>query len=114
MPKLTNTNILKKQIIEALEKSLGIVTNACKEVGISRWTFYEWCKNDSEFKKQVEDINEITIDFVESALYKNIANGKEVSILFFLKTRAKHRGYVETDISAYQDQTVSFKFTEVK
>ena len=40
MPKLSNTNILKKQIIKALEQSLGVVTVACKNVGIARQTAY--------------------------------------------------------------------------
>ena len=40
MPKKTNIDILKKRLIEALEKSLGVVTTAVKIVGIHRSTFY--------------------------------------------------------------------------
>jgi len=36
----------KKAIIEALEKSLGVVTTACKIVGVGRTTFYQWLKDD--------------------------------------------------------------------
>ena len=42
MSKRTKSDILKKEIIKALEKSLGIVTTACKNVGIARSTYYEW------------------------------------------------------------------------
>ncbi|MCC6448747.1 MAG: hypothetical protein IT215_08705, partial [Chitinophagaceae bacterium] len=44
----TNTNILKKAMIEALEKSLGVVTTAAKAVGIDRSTHYDWYNNDPE------------------------------------------------------------------
>lgn len=47
---------IKKQLIDALEKSLGVVTTACNHVGISRTTFYQYIKDDPEFKKEVEEI----------------------------------------------------------
>ena len=37
---------LKKRMIEALISSLGIVTPACRAVGISRWTHYRWLRED--------------------------------------------------------------------
>ena len=40
MTKADKTDINKKAMIIALEKSLGIVTPACKNVGISRDTHY--------------------------------------------------------------------------
>ena len=95
MPKLSNTNILKKQILVALEKSLGIVTTACKNVGIARVTFYEWLKKDEEFRKSVEKIEEIVLDFAESQLHKKISEGDTSSIIFYLKTKGKQRGYIE-------------------
>ena len=38
--------------------SLGIVTEACKKIDISRQTFYRWYQEDEVFKKEV-DLNEI-------------------------------------------------------
>jgi predicted DNA-binding transcriptional regulator AlpA len=62
----------KKAMLEALEKSLGVVTSACKKVGIGRTTFYDWMRSDEEFAKQVKDIEDIAIDFAESQLHKQI------------------------------------------
>ena len=42
----------KKKLIEALEKSLGIVTEACEKAQLSRTQFYKWYKEDKEFKNK--------------------------------------------------------------
>lgn len=95
MTKIDKTKLKKEAMIEALTKSLGNITMACKSVGISRETFYKWLKKDSEFAERVKDIDEITIDYVENALFKLIKEGNPTAILFFLKTKGKHRGYQE-------------------
>jgi hypothetical protein len=93
--------VYKKKLIQALERSLGIVTTACKEVGVSRNQFYLYYKTDEEFRKAVDDINEITLDFAENQLLKKIKEGSERSILFYMKYRGRNRGYTESlDINA--------------
>lgn len=91
----TNTNILKKAMIEALEKSLGIVTTAAKAVGIDRSTHYDWYNNDPEYRAAVDSISDIALDFAESQLHKQIKGGEVSSTIFYLKTKGKKRGYVE-------------------
>ena len=86
---------LKKAMLEALEKSMGVVSTAAKIAGINRSTHYDWLNNDPEYAKQVKDIENVAIDFAESKMFKNIEKGKEASIFFYLKTRGKQRGYVE-------------------
>jgi hypothetical protein len=86
---------LKRAMIEALEKSLGIVTSACKSVGINRSTHYDWLKTDEDYKAEVESIEDIAIDFAESQLHKQIKDGNPTSTIFYLKTKAKKRGYIE-------------------
>lgn len=86
---------LKPQMLKALADARGIVTIATKAVGISRRTHYEWLESDAEYKQAVEDINEDAIDFVESNLLNRIESGDTTAIIFYLKTRAKARGYTE-------------------
>jgi hypothetical protein len=95
MPKSTRTDMLKKQMIDALEKSLGVVTIACRNVGIHRSTFYDWMNNDPEFKRMADDVSEITLDFAESELHKQIRDGSTAATIFYLKTKGKKRGYIE-------------------
>lgn len=91
----TNTNILKKAMFEALEKSLGVVTTAAKAVGIDRSTHYDWYNNDPEYRAAVDSISDIALDFAESQLHKQIQGGEVSSTIFYLKTKGKKRGYVE-------------------
>jgi len=85
----------KKALLEALEKSLGVVTTACKQVGIDRTTFYRYYNNDNDFKNKVDDLSNVAIDFAESQLFKQIQDGNPTSTIFYLKTKAKKRGYIE-------------------
>ena len=92
---MTKSDINKKAMIEAMEKSLGIVTSACKAVGISRETHYRWMREDRQYKSAIEDINDIALDFAESSLHKQIKDGNTTATIFYLKTKGKKRGYVE-------------------
>jgi hypothetical protein len=60
----------KKAMIEALEMSLGVVTTACKQVGISRDTHYRWLTEDESYKTEVESIGDMALDFAESNLHR--------------------------------------------
>lgn len=92
---MTKSDILKANLLQAMEKHLGVVTTACKSAGCSRETFYKYCKEDEEFKTKVEDISNITLDFAESQLHKQIMDGNTTATIFYLKTKGKKRGYVE-------------------
>ena len=47
------------------------------------------------FAAEWDEINESLKDFAESKLMINISRGKEASIFFFLKCKAKDRGYID-------------------
>lgn len=82
-------------MIEALEKTLGVVTTAAKMVGIERTTHYKWMENDAEYKANVDDVQNVVLDFAESALHKMVENHNPAATLFLLKTKGKKRGYIE-------------------
>lgn len=82
-------------MIAALEKCRGIVSDAVRLVDISRKTHYEWLKTDPEYKSAVEATEDVAIDFVEGKLFHNIEDGDTTAIIFYLKTKAKKRGYIE-------------------
>jgi hypothetical protein len=98
MSKPTKSDILKKELIKALEKALGVVTTACKNVGVARSTFYDWYNADEQFKKDVDGIGDIALDFAESQLHRQIKDGNTSATIFYLKTKGKRRGYYEKSI----------------
>lgn len=88
-------HIKKEALLNALEKSLGVVTIACKTADIPRSTYYKWLKDDEDFKKKVKEIENVALDFAESQLHKQISDNSTAATIFFLKTKGKTRGYTE-------------------
>ncbi len=92
---LQNFTPKKRAMIEALEKSLGVVTTASKKTGITRQSHYDWMREDKEYNIAVKELKGLALDFGESALIRRMKEGSDTAIIFFLKTQAKDRGYVE-------------------
>jgi hypothetical protein len=89
----------KKALLEGLEKSLGVVTTACKQVGIDRTTFYRYYKEDKEFARQVDDLSNVAKDFAESQLFKQIQDGNPTATIFYLKRQELNvNGSVESKL----------------
>jgi len=86
----------KVALLKALDRCLGVVTPACKEVGISRNQFYIYYNTDPDFRKAVDDIQDITLDFAESQLLQKIKEGSEKAILFYMKYKGRKRGYTDS------------------
>jgi|TARA_R110000803_G_scaffold182732_1_gene245130 hypothetical protein len=82
-------------MLKALEKSLGVVTVACRNSEIPRSTFYKWMNEDEDFAKQVTDIENVALDFAESQLHQQIGDNSTAATIFYLKTKGKKRGYIE-------------------
>ena len=95
--KVLKKRLTKKQkyFIEIIKNTMGNVSLACTKLGISRRTYYNWFNLNDTFAELVDDIREKNIDFAESQLLSNIREGKETSLIFYLKTIGKDRGYVE-------------------
>ena len=111
------TSHAKKGFITALTKGLGIVSKASRATGTSRRTHYNWLKTDTEYALEVESIKDEALDFAESKLHERISGIRkydvdkstgektptdeyqtppsDTAIIFYLKTQAKSRGYVE-------------------
>ena len=88
-------HIKKEALLTALEKSLGVVTIACKNADIPRSTYYKWLKDDEGFRAKVKQVEDVALDFAESQLHKQIADNSTAATIFFLKTKGKTRGYTE-------------------
>ena len=96
MTEQNRTQEAKKKLIAALEKSLGIVTEACEKAELGRTQHYTWYKEDEDYRKSVDNIEGKYIDFAETHLKEQIEKGSTPATIFYLKTRGRKRGYNDT------------------
>ena len=83
----------KKEIKEALIINNGFLINAAQDLGINRNTLAKYISEDPDLEQAVQEARESLKDIAEHQLLKNIKEGKETSLLFFMKTKMKDRGY---------------------
>jgi hypothetical protein len=84
-----------EQVSKALVDQKGIVSAAAQALKCSRQTVQAYLHRYASVRKAADEANESMKDFVEQQLIKNIAAGKEASIFFYLKCKARDRGYIE-------------------
>ena len=102
-----------KSFLEILSKKALNISASCRVYGIARSTFYNWLLEPG-FREEVENLREGLIDDVETCLLKQIEQGDTTAIIFFLKTRGKHRRYTEVQERVYvnRPETESIDLTE--
>jgi hypothetical protein len=83
----------KKLMVEALIAKLGIITDACRLVGIERKTHYRWLESDPKYKEATKDADIVLKDFGEKALIQIMSEKNPQAILHFNKTKNRDRGY---------------------
>jgi len=107
--------ISKKKFLSLYADYKGNVSKLCAAVHISRNCYYEWLKNDDVFKAKCGEAFEAIVDHVEDKLRQLIDAAEPSAIYFFLKCRAKTRGYVERQEVEHSGEiahTLTFKFGE--
>ena len=108
-----SNSIKKKAFLAKMESTLGNITASCKAANIARSTYYEWMEKDPKFAAAVNELAEANIDFAESCLKQQIKDGNTTATIFYLKTKGKARGYIEThEIIGNQDAPVTLSFKD--
>lgn len=97
LPRKKAVTAKQRAFIAALPGHNFSVAKVCRALSVGRSTFYEWLNDFPDFKEQYEESLEEQIDIWEEALLKNIKAGDATSIIFALKTKGKHRGWVERE-----------------
>lgn len=94
---LTGFKFTKNQenFLNSLRDNLGIISKAAHDSGLHRNNHFNWVKKYPEYALEYDTILEEQIDVVESFLFDNIKNNDTTAIIFYLKSKAKKRGYVE-------------------
>lgn len=83
----------KRLFLERHPHNACNVSATCKDLSISRFTFYNWRKSDKSFDKKCKEVEEIMIDRAESRLMECIDSHNIAAIIFFLCNKGKKRGW---------------------
>lgn len=83
------------EVAQALLKHSGILSRAAEELECSRPTLQGYLERHPDLRKIADEAVELTIDLAETKLIEKIKRGNLGAIIFYLKTKGKHRGYVE-------------------
>jgi len=83
------------RIIEALQECNGLITLASKRTGLHYRTIERYIADCPAVREAAQLAKEKMIDLAESKLYEKIEQGEVAPIIFYLKTQAKDRGYIE-------------------
>lgn len=96
-PRDKRSKYTNEQIAELFKKKGCNISSTCSAIGISRMTFNRWRDDDPELERMIQEANEAVVDFAESKLVEQINGGNITAIIFFLKTKGKRRGYIESN-----------------
>jgi hypothetical protein len=75
-----------------------------QELGVCRQTLYSYLRD--KMNLSYKDMRESMIDVAEGKLFKNIIDGNQSAIEYFLDRQAKHRGYGVKEVRDREDVPV--------
>ena len=83
------------RIIKAIRESNGLLTQAAAKAGMGYRTIKRYVAEFPLVKEAADEAQERVLDFAEGKLIENIKARDNTAIIFYLKTKGKHRGFVE-------------------
>lgn len=101
------------QIINAIRKAEGNLSEASRILGCSRTTVHRYVNEYPTVADAYAEENDKAIDVAEGALMQAVKDGNITAIIFMLKTKGKHRGYVERqEIAGVKDEPIVITWPE--
>jgi len=98
-----------QQILNAIERSRGLVFLAAQALGCDPATIHHRAQKNDKIREAIEIERGRILDFAEAKLLEAVRDGAAWAICFLLKTQARSRGYVER-----QEVTTSQKVAIVR
>jgi hypothetical protein len=92
---MRRNELTAEAVINKIKEMHGNVTSVSRAFKMSRQTLYKYINDHPTVQAALDESRETMIDNVESALYTKALKGDTASMIFFLKTQGKKRGYVE-------------------
>ena len=92
---MTRNELTAEAVINKIKEMHGNVSSVARAFKMSRQTLYKYINDHPTVQAALDESRETMIDNVESKLYSKALAGDTASMIFFLKTQGKQRGYVE-------------------
>lgn len=101
-----------EQIKDALIKAKGFISQAAINLKCEPQTVRNYIARYPELNDVLKEQRESLLDFAESKLIKNMDKGDTTSLIFFLKTQGRTRGYQEKlEVEAETKNKITINFT---
>ena len=115
--KITNEklkNLPWEKVAQAIIDCDGYVMKTAIKLGCSYWKLAKIIKENPKLKSLIKDANEALLDISETKLRDLILSGDKVAIIFHLKSKGRHRGWVEDGpVLSEDEQPVQFVYETV-
>ena len=103
----------KKEVLEAINGSLGIISTIAKRLGCESRTAKRLIDKWQETKDALIDEQELVLDLADTGLYDALIKKEQWAIKFILSTKGQSRGYVVTPtIKLDNGEPLNIQFTE--
>ena len=89
------TQYTAEDIIQVVKGSKGVISAIATRLGVTRKTVYNYIDRYATVKQAIADERESMKDYAEGKLYQHIKEDNLTALIFYLKTQASDRGYVE-------------------
>ena len=89
------SKISANKLIKAIDGSGGFITTIAQRLKVARQTVYTALEKYPTAKQAIADEKDKLKDMAEGAMMQKIKAGDNTMIIFYLKTQAKDRGYIE-------------------
>lgn len=103
-----------KRFPEYLPLFANNIAETCRKLKISRSTYQKLYNENKEFKERIDEVTEEVVDKVECSLLKSADEGNVQAQIFFLKNKARHRGYTENEDKSGLTQNFRIMIDDVK
>lgn len=88
-------DLVRNDVERALYKSEGYLSKAAEDLNCTYHCLKAYVAGAPSLQKLREGFREARKDVAEEKLFKKVETGRLTAIIFFLKTVAKDRGYIE-------------------
>jgi hypothetical protein len=85
------------EVATVYKKNFGLISETCRELGISHQVFHSWKTKYPEFNALLTETKSEMHDRIEKKLMEQVEKGNTQILMFMAKNLLKERGYTEVE-----------------